>query len=344
MIKMETRKTLRSILLFAVLTAVLVASLSLVTFATHSSYTATKVSTTLTIDGNLNETIWADNYNTATYQARSFQYKFAWDDTNLYIAVKALDTNLFCNTSKVFKGEVGAAGTALYPWDYDGVALYFSPTNSQLADHYAPGDLQYMFTYQDDGVPAIRICNEGNPVALTSGDIQAACTHNTTGWNLEVSITLAKLAITDITGTFGFGIELDNADPTTAPDGSFIIFPSNAGWNTFLDADTLTFDQATSGSSSSSTISSSSTVSSSVASSSSDVSSTSATSSASSDVLTTSDANTSSASSDVLTTSDANTSSTNGSNPTTGDESILVIALIGIVSLAFVYLLKIKIK
>ena len=76
---------------------------------------ALKADKTPEIDGSLADDVWKGGFVTYTDESygKPLQFKFVWDDDNLYLAAKMIDVTPFCNTDKIFKDEAGAAGGVL---------------------------------------------------------------------------------------------------------------------------------------------------------------------------------------------------------------------------------------
>lgn len=118
---------------------------------------ALKADKTPEIDGSLADDVWKGGFVTYTDESygKPLQFKFVWDDDNLYLAAKMIDVTPFCNTDKIFKDEAGAAADAAYSFQYDCLEFYFSGKNTE--GEYADDDVQFIFTYQTDGAPALRV-------------------------------------------------------------------------------------------------------------------------------------------------------------------------------------------
>lgn len=210
------------------------------------NHVAKQAQNTPVIDGKLNDSIWSDAFETYTdpSSGKSMQFKYVWDKNNLYIAGKFKDSSLYCTPSKVFAGDPNAGSDAQYCWDYDDIGLYISPQNSQGS--YAGDDVQFIFTYQNDGKPALRVGGAGtsnqqaNYKSGVYDAVKSACSDTSDGWDFEVAIPFSVLGVTNpLSSTFGVGIAQNDVDPvaktnTTLTDGT-------ATWNSFAGSDTLTF-------------------------------------------------------------------------------------------------------
>lgn len=173
-----------------------------------------KATTAPVIDGKLNDTLWTtgDPFQTGNpydytdasgndQQWPGISYKFAWDNNNLYIALDMTDHSLYFNPTKVFAEDAGAPATVRNSFDYTHVELRFSPTNNEST--FVNGDAQYIFTYQDDGKPCMRVGSysaNDQQTRYQSGSMNGmklACTQTDHGWILEAALPWSSLAVTN---------------------------------------------------------------------------------------------------------------------------------------------------
>ena len=172
---------------------------------------ALKADKTPEIDGSLADDVWKGGFVTYTDESygKPLQFKFVWDDDNLYLAAKMIDVTPFCNTDKIFKDEAGAAADAAYSFQYDCLEFYFSGKNTE--GEYADDDVQFIFTYQTDGAPALRVGGSGNQAenyaAGKYAQVRTACETNASGWNFEAAVPWTALGVTDLTSVFGRAVE-----------------------------------------------------------------------------------------------------------------------------------------
>lgn len=218
------------------------------TAAAPSTLQATKTSSAPKIDGDLSDAAWADGFTQVTASdnpASSMQYKFVWDDSNLYLAVKMKDSTPYFRTDKLFNGDDGA-DTDHYIWDYDCCGLYFSPTNNR-EDNYAEQDFQFMFSYQDDGKPAFRVGGYSDNGCLQKENfangkysgVKYACSKNDgSGWNFELMIPWSGISVTPAAGKeFSYGVSLDDAQEDSSKNTG--CSNGTACWNSFKNSDEL---------------------------------------------------------------------------------------------------------
>lgn len=218
--------------------------------AAASSYVAIEAATAPVIDGQLSDSIWETTFETYTDPAtgKTMHFKYAWDQNNLYVAGKYEDDTLNFNSSKIFAGDTGATSSSKYCWDYDSIGLYISPTNSQGS--FQGNDVQFMFTYQDDGKPALRVgsastSNQKSNYANGVYDIvDTACTKTSIGWDFEAAIPFSTLGIYGpASETLGIGM----TQTDTNADLSKVVSISDgaAKWNSFAGSNTLTIGSVT---------------------------------------------------------------------------------------------------
>ena len=206
---------------------------------------AKKANTTPNIDGNLDDSVWKSGFTTYTDDSigKPMQFKFTWDNNNLYLAAKMIDDTPFCNTAKVFNGEDGASATAAYSFQYDCLEFYFSGANT-IGD-YTGDDVQFIFTYQTDGSPALRVGGTGNqPANYANGkynSVDTACSSTKSGWNFESAIPWTALGVTDLSGVFGISVKQNDDYPEDSNFdlGSYISY-GDAQWNVMTGTYTLT--------------------------------------------------------------------------------------------------------
>ncbi len=219
------------------------------TAAAMNNYVAAGATTAPVIDGQLNDNVWVPSFETYTDPAtgKSMQFKYAFDQNNLYVAGKYTDSTLTFDSSKIFIGDTGATSSSKYVWDYDDIGLYISPTNSQGS--YQGNDVQFMFTYQDDGKPALRVGSATTSNQKTNYNngvydiIDSACSSTTAGWNFEAAIPFSTLGISSPVGAT-FGIGMTQTDTNSDFTQVVSISDGAAKWNSFAGSNTLTFSSA----------------------------------------------------------------------------------------------------
>ena len=215
-----------------------------------ANYIAAEAKIAPVIDGRLDDDVWKTTFESYTDSStgKTMQFKYAWDQNNLYVTGKYQDSTLNCNSSKIFAGDTGATSSSKYCWDYDSIGLYISPANSQGA--FQGNDVQFMFTYQDDGSPALRVGSASGSNQKTNYDngvydiVNSACAQTTIGWDFEAAIPFSVLGIySPASETFGIGM----AQTDTNADLSKVISISDSAvkWNSFAGSNTLTIGSAT---------------------------------------------------------------------------------------------------
>ena len=159
------------------------------TFAT--ALPAQQVSEALTIDGSPDEATWQIDIPIAkqadgTPGTRA-TFGVLWDETNLYVAARVLDSTLFNDSEAVFQD--------------DGVEVYLDVNNNDGA--YDSTDNQLILGYQDDSLFTAR---------SFSGTIQFATDSIEGGYAVEFAIPWAGLGISpeaDFTLGFDIGVNDD---------------------------------------------------------------------------------------------------------------------------------------
>lgn len=231
-----------------------VLAFSLIVSAADSAaaqHVAKKTSEAPVIDGNLNDAAWTSGFETCNPDSSTnhaaFQYKFVWNDNNLYFAAKFKDSTLFYNQSRIYAGEPNATASALAPWSYDTCEFYFSPNGTQLGD-YHNGDAQLCIDYEPDGVPTIRVGAWPNNDQITNykaglyKTVAAMCSKTSDGWNLEVALPWSVLHVAkpDPTSALGIGVaQYDTDAQLEAGNGGPYLSVGGANWRSFADADIL---------------------------------------------------------------------------------------------------------
>jgi len=191
-----------------------------ITYGTEQTFTTTaslpalstsakKTLSSITIDGNLSESVWnltesinrtisGTNNNTTTFQT-------LWDDNYLYVAYKVLDSNLINDSVNAYQD--------------DSVELYLDPDNSK-STAYDTYDRQFIKGYND--------------TTLTAPQNGTGVLHNTTnitgGYTVELAIPWTNLnAIAAANKILGF--DLQQNDDDTGGD-----IQNAMGWNSTTGA------------------------------------------------------------------------------------------------------------
>lgn len=219
-----------------------------------TAYTAYKATEAPKIDGKLDEKLWSNDF--VEYKDAetgvSFQFKYAWDKDNLYLAAKLTDSTLTFAKDKTFKDDAGAdQNSTFYSWDYDNLQLYFSPTNTQ--DVMKDNDVQMIFTYQDDGKPAFRVgAAASNQKSNLDGgvykDIKSGCSKTDKGWDIEIAMPWSNIGVTDpATATFGISLGQNDTDKSVlGTENSIYTHAGEYQWNSLAGSDTLKVSEETS--------------------------------------------------------------------------------------------------
>ena len=248
---MKIKKMLSVVLAISVLAMVFTA---LSVSAAPVTLLAKSAGTAPTIDGAVTDVIWTDGFQNFNDATSGNQYKYAWDNTYLYLTVKVKDSTPFSNATKVFSGETGAAAGALNPFEYDCVEFYFSPTNNMST--FTGNDVQFIYTYQTDGTPALRVgSGSSNQKTRYNADLYdnsiAKCSTTTDGWILETAMRWDELLAYKTVSTDAdsdlltadkaklFSVGLAVNDANSNPDTSVYNRAGVCNWNSFENSDSL---------------------------------------------------------------------------------------------------------
>ena len=212
-----------------------------VSLVDYTKQEARKAETAPTVDGRLDEALWANRFFTHTDEAsgKPMRFQFAWDTDNLYLAVRLADTTPFFSADKAFaddgKGDI-------YSFQYDCLEFYFSAANRVGA--YGDGDVQFIFTCQDDGKPALRVGAGGSQredyAAGKFDEVKSACTLTVTGWDFEAAIPWTALGVVDLSATFGISLKQNDDFPedSSLNQGTYISY-GDTTWDTLTGKYTL---------------------------------------------------------------------------------------------------------
>ncbi len=170
-----------------------------------------------TIDGN-QEDSWlqfphfCDQYYEASNSADNFDQKIVtdwtdarynfrttWDNSNLYFFVKVWDN------AKVLNATSG------YPYESDGIELFFDGNNSKGQAYDGANDNQIRFERKDASPADLDLS-----LAFDKNLIHFANKETAQGWNLEVLIPLSALKINPAEGA-KFGLEVQMNDNDSGP-------------------------------------------------------------------------------------------------------------------------------
>jgi hypothetical protein len=165
-----------------------------------------KTSVAITVNGTLGETSWSSTVvnnsitkttvgtpnNTATFGV-------LWDNTNLYIGAKILDTNLFSDSPNT--------------WDDDAVEIYIDANNNKSTT-YDGLDNQIIKNYNQSGVST----------KLAISGLQHAWAAISGGYSVEIAVPWSALGISAPAQgtTIGFDIGYDDDDNGGTRDGQAV--------------------------------------------------------------------------------------------------------------------------
>lgn len=162
--------------------------------------TAAKVTSELTVDGNLNESSWnfSENTNKTVLGSpdNTTQFGVLWDNTYLYIGVQVQDNNLYNDSPDIYND--------------DSIEIYIDGDHNH-GTTYDTNDRQYMKGYNNSS-----IWEKNNN---TSGVLHAWSAISG-GYSIEMAIPWTNLGITPVEDmTFGFDVGNNDDDNGSTRDG-----------------------------------------------------------------------------------------------------------------------------
>jgi len=165
--------------------------------------TAVSVTTAMTIDGNLNESVWDINTNAGKgvigAPNNSVTFGTLWDNNNLYVGVKVLDGNLYNDSTNI--------------WEDEGVEIYID-SNHNHGTTYDSSDRQYIKGYNDTSL--FEVSNK------TTG-VQHGWSAIAGGYSIELAIPWSNLGLTPSAGiVIGFDIGCNDDDNSGARDTQLV--------------------------------------------------------------------------------------------------------------------------
>jgi hypothetical protein len=156
--------------------------------------TCFKAPGTITVDGVISETGWNLNKSvsktTVGTPNNTTTFGVLWDNTNLYIAAKVLDANLFASQSAV----------ANY-WNNDAIEVFIDANNNKSTT-YDGSDNQIIQSYNQTGIFS----------KLAISGLQHAWAPITGGYTVEIAIPWSQLGITAPAAGTSIGFDLGNDD------------------------------------------------------------------------------------------------------------------------------------
>ena len=163
---------------------------------------ANNIASAPTIDGNLNEAGWslANSASKTTIGTPNNTVTFGamWDATNLYVAVKVLDSNLFNDSANT--------------WEDDSVEVYID-ANHNLGTTYDSFDRQFVKGYNDTALTGI-----GNQTG-----VQHAWAAVAGGYTTEMAIPWSNLGVSPTSGlTIGFDVGYNDDDNAGTRDSQAV--------------------------------------------------------------------------------------------------------------------------
>jgi hypothetical protein len=170
--------------------------------------TCFKAPGTITIDGVISETGWNLNKSVAKATVgtpnNTTTFGVLWDNTNLYIAAKVLDANLFSTQSAVANF-----------WNDDAVEIYIDANNNRSTT-YDGQDNQFIAAYNQTGIFS----------KLAVSGLQHAWSAISGGYAVEIAIPWSQIGITAPAAGTSIGFDLGNDDDDNGSGRS-----NQAVWN-----------------------------------------------------------------------------------------------------------------
>ncbi|MFZ5495361.1 MAG: sugar-binding protein [Verrucomicrobiota bacterium] len=173
--------------------------LGLASPASAAVVNALKNTSTITVDGNLNESVWTASTFTTTTRVVSgtgnntVNFAVLWDATYLYVGIKVTDSQLFNDTAN--------SGTPLNVWRDDSAEVYIDANNNN-GTTYDSFDRQFVKGYNDTA-----LANIGSATGVLH-----AWAAITGGYSVEMAIPWSNLGITPAGGTTTIGFDVGNND------------------------------------------------------------------------------------------------------------------------------------
>ncbi len=156
-------------------------------------FQARKTAAAMTINGSLSESVWnpvtgVDKLVVGSAPNNTVTFDALWDNSNLYVAIKVLDGNLFKDSVNL--------------WEDDGAEVYLDPNHARSTTYQAD-DRQFVKRYNDTGLGGIG--------SLTG--VQHAWAAITGGYTVEMAIPWSNLGITPTANlTIGFDVGCNDDD------------------------------------------------------------------------------------------------------------------------------------
>jgi len=171
--------------------------------ATTNSVTADKLTSKVTLDGNLNESSWniAHSVNKLVSGSpnNTAQFGVLWDDVNLYVGIQVQDSNLYSDSSFVY--------------DDDSVELYIDADHNRSTT-YDANDRQYIKVYNNT-----TIWEKNNNI----NGVLHSSTAITDGYSVELAIPWTNIGITPAEGvTIGIDVGYNDDDNGSTRDGQAV--------------------------------------------------------------------------------------------------------------------------
>ena len=167
-----------------------------------STYNALKVTSTMTVDGNLNESAW--NINPGVTKAvigtsdNTVTFGALWNSGYLYVGYKVLDGSLYNDST--------------YPWDDDSVEVYIDGDHNR-GTSYDSHDRQFIKGYNDSTIYSTQ---------STTG-VQHAWKAISGGYTVEMAIPWSNIGITPAANmTIGFDIGFNDDDNGSDREGQLM--------------------------------------------------------------------------------------------------------------------------
>ena len=167
------------------------------------STTATRISTNMTVDGNLEEADWgvSNDVNKVVSGTTNNTVKFGvlWDNTYLYVGIEVLDNELFHDSNKEA--------------DDDSVEIYIDG-NNEHNKKYDSNDRQFIKRWNDSAL----FEQNGNTTGVLHG--WAAIPG---GYSVEIAVPWSNLGTTPATGiTIGFSVGCNDDDDGGESEGQAV--------------------------------------------------------------------------------------------------------------------------
>ncbi len=202
--------------------------------ANTSLVIAKKTLSTLTIDGNLTESVWTLDKTIAKTVSgtknNTETFGILWDDSYLYIGVKVLDATIKTTNTNAY--------------DNDGVEIYFDMNNN--GGGFDASDRQWIKVFNSSNI--WQKIGTGTGAVTTTSTVISASKSITGGYTMEFAIPWTNFGITPSTAIlYGFDIAIDDCDGGTTRSNQVVWMGDANNWQSLTNTGDLQLSSQTVG-------------------------------------------------------------------------------------------------